>query len=128
MTATVEELTEVRDIGSEVASSIVRFFTQPENQRVIQQLLDAGFQLKVEKRATGKLEGLTFVLTGALATMSRSEAQKRITALGGRVVSSVSNKTDYVVIGEAPGSKAVQARELGVEVVDEDRFQAMIGS
>jgi len=126
MKATEEELTEIRDVGSEVASSIVRFFAQPANQRVIQKLLDAGFQLKVEQRAAGKLEGLTFVLTGTLATMSRSEAQKRIAAMGGRVSSSVSGKTDYVVIGETPGSKANKARELGVKVIDENAFQKLI--
>lgn len=128
MQATSEELTEIRDIGSEVASSIVRFFSQEENQAVLKKLLGVGFRLRVERRAGGKLDGLTFVLTGALQSMSRSEAQKRIGSLGGRVASNVSGNTDYVVIGEAPGSKAAKARELGVKVLDEDAFQDLVSN
>ena len=106
-------MTEVRDVGPEVAKSIAGFFGEPANRRVIDKLLVAGFRLKAEAPAEGALTGLSFVLTGSLATMSRSEAQKSIVALGGRVSGSVSGKTDYVVVGVDPGSKAAKARGVG---------------
>ena len=128
MAADEEALTEVRDIGPEVAKSIAGFFADEANRRVIEKLLAAGFRLKAEARAEGALTGLSFVLTGSLETMSRSEAQKSITALGGRVSGSVSGKTDYVVVGADPGSKASKAEELGVRILDEDGLREMLGS
>ena len=126
MGAEEEALTEVRDVGPEVAKSIAGFFAEPGNRRVIEKLLAAGFRLKAEAPAEGALTGLSFVLTGSLATMSRSEAQKSIVALGGRVSGSVSGKTDYVVVGVDPGSKAAKAEELGVRVLDEDGLRALL--
>ncbi len=126
MGAEEEALTEVRDVGPEVAKSIAGFFAEPGNRRVIDKLLAAGFRLKAEAPAEGALTGLSFVLTGSLATMSRSEAQKSIVALGGRVSGSVSGKTDYVVVGVDPGSKAAKAEELGVRVLDEDGLRALL--
>ncbi len=126
MGAEEEALTEVRDVGPEVAKSIAGFFAEPGNRRVIEKLLAAGFRLKAEAPAEGALTGLSFVLTGSLATMSRSEAQKSIVALGGRVSGSVSGKTDYVVVGVDPGSKAAKAEELGIRVLDEDGLRALL--
>ncbi len=126
MDADEETLTEVRDIGPEVAKSIAGFFADEANRRVIDKLLAAGFRLEAEPRTEGGLTGLSFVLTGSLETLSRGEAQKSITALGGRVVGSVSSKTDYVVVGADPGSKADKARELGIRILDEDGLRAML--
>ncbi len=126
MGADEETLTEVRDIGPEVAKSIAGFFADGGNRAVIEKLRKAGFRLKAEARAEGALSGKSFVLTGALATMSRGEAQKSITALGGRVSGSVSGKTDYVVVGADPGSKATKAEELGVRILDEDGLRALL--
>ena len=126
MTADEEALTEVRDIGLEVAKSIAGFFADEANRRVIEKLLAAGFRLKAEARTEGGLTGLSFVLTGSLDTLSRGEAQKSIAALGGRVVGSVSSKTDYVVVGVDPGSKADKARELGIRILDEDGLRALL--
>ncbi len=126
MAADPEALTEVRDIGPEVAKSIEGFFADEANRRVIGKLLAAGFRLEAAARSEGALAGLSFVLTGSLETLSRSEARKSITALGGRVTGSVSGKTDFVVVGADPGAKADKARELGVRILDEDGFRAML--
>lgn len=126
--ATEDELQQVRDVGPEVARSIVHFFRQTQNRRVIDKLLKAGVHFpKVPARRDGKFSGQTFVLTGTLASMTRPEAQKRIEAFGGKVSSSVSKQTSYVVVGAEPGSKLDKARQLGVRVVEEEEFLRMIG-
>jgi len=128
MEASVEALTEVRDVGPEVAAAIHQFFAEPHNRTLIRRLLDAGVAPVAVKAVRGPLSGKKFVLTGSLASMTRPEAQRRIEALGGRVVSSVSKETDYVVVGEDPGSKLARAEKLGVARVDEDEFRKLVGA
>jgi DNA ligase (NAD+) len=126
MQASVEELQDVRDIGPEVAASIRRFFEERQNRRVIQRLLEAGVRPTAVTGPKGPLAGKKFVLTGGLASMTRPEAQRRLEALGGRVTSSVSTETDYVVVGADAGSKLAKAKALGIRTLDEDEFLRLL--
>ena len=127
MNASEEQLQEVRDVGPQVARSIAHFFAQTQNRQVIEKLRKAGVHFPtVTARRTGKFSGQIFVLTGTLASMTRPEAQKRIEALGGKVSSSVSKLTTYVVAGAEAGSKLDKARKLGVQIVEEEAFLQMI--
>ncbi|MFW5958358.1 MAG: helix-hairpin-helix domain-containing protein, partial [Desulfosalsimonas sp.] len=116
------ELEAIEGLGPVVAESIAEFFGRRENLETIRTLQDLGVRIIAEKKAgQGQaLEGKTFVLTGALSSMSRNEAKERIEAAGGRVSGSVSSRTDYVVAGQSPGSKLERAGELGVRVLDEN--------
>ncbi len=116
-----EELFEVEEVGPKVAESILRFFREKQNLRVIDKLRKAGLQFaqKKARKAEGALSGKQFVLTGTLAHYSRDEATRMIEGAGGRVIGSVSKKTDYVVVGADPGSKLDKARSLGVKTLDE---------
>lgn len=121
MDASVEDLLQVPDVGPEVAGSVRTFFSEDRNREAIRRMIEAGVRIEGPTMTAGPklLEGKTFVLTGALASMTRDEAKARIEALGGKVSSSVSKKTDAVVVGADPGSKADRARELGVPMLDE---------
>jgi DNA ligase (NAD+) len=128
--ASESELGEVHGIGEEIARSIVAFFTDPTNQRVIERLRAVGVVTDAPAAPAGPkpLAGKTIVLTGSLPTLSREAARELIERHGGRVTSSVSKKTHYVVVGEAPGSKADDARRLGVTVLDEAGLLALVRS
>jgi DNA ligase (NAD+) len=126
--ASEEELTAVHEVGPKVAASIAEFFSEPANRKLVERLRKAGLNL-TEKRAapkSAKLAGKTFVFTGGLARRSREEAGEMVKQHGGTVTSSVSKKTDYVVVGTDPGSKYEKAKELGVTILDETDFEKLI--
>jgi DNA ligase (NAD+) len=125
--AAEEELLQVEGVGPQVAGSIRDFFQNPRNQGLIARLRAAGVQERSpEPAAPSPLAGKTFVFTGGLERLSREEAKALVTARGGKVSSSVSAKTDYVVVGAEPGSKAAKARELGVAILDEAAFEKLV--
>jgi DNA ligase (NAD+) len=121
-----EDLLQVEGVGEQVANSIVEYCQNPKNQELLGKLREAGVQEEKSKRAAGPLAGKTFVFTGGLANLSRDEAKAQVTARGGKVTSSVSAKTDYVVAGADPGSKKAKAEELGVEILDEAKFVELL--
>jgi DNA ligase (NAD+) len=128
-TASAEDLIQVEDVGPTVAESVVFFFAQPENIELLRRLREAGLDFKPEAKKGGPkpLAGRTFVLTGTLEKFERDEAKERIERQGGKVASSVSNRTDYLVVGESPGSKLSKARKLGVAILTEQEFRKLIG-
>ena len=127
MNASEEELEQVNEVGPRIAQSIAEFFQEPRNRDLVEQLRNAGLTLKGKRKERGtKLAGQTFVLTGTLAHYSRDEAKKMIEDAGGRVASSVSKKTDFVIAGADAGSKLDKARELGVKIVDEKGMKALL--
>ncbi len=124
-----EELLHIHEIGPETAHNIITFFANPRNCDLIQKLLDAGVKPReVIISKGGVFEGKTFVITGTLEKYSRRQAGEIIKSLGGRVNSSVSKKTDYVVVGENAGSKLDKANKLGVTVLSEDEFLGLVGN
>jgi DNA ligase (NAD+) len=126
--ASVEELQDVNEVGPRIAESIVEFFSNPANKKLVDRLGKAGLAFKGKKKERGtKLAGKTFVLTGTLAHYSRDEAKKMIEDAGGKVTGSVSKKTDYVVAGADAGSKLDKAKELGVAVIDEKEMEKLAG-
>jgi len=127
--ASVEELSEVHEVGPKVGESIAEFFSEPANRKVLEKLRRAGLNFTEARKApkSTKLAGKTFVFTGELSHRSRDEAGEIVTSHGGKVSSSVSKKTDYVVVGENPGSKYDKAKSLGVTVLDETQFEKLIG-
>ncbi len=130
MCATKEQLIAIDGIGETMADSIIDYFAQPDSRSLINHLASSGLNTQSRRKGAtgGNLSGRTFVLTGTLPTMGRSEATALIEAAGGKVSSSVSKKTDYVVAGEEAGSKLVKAQQLGVSVITEQQLIAMINN
>ncbi|MGA2607613.1 MAG: NAD-dependent DNA ligase LigA [Terriglobia bacterium] len=128
--ASEEELLQVEEVGPRVAESILEFFREPQNLKVIEKLRKAGLQFEQAKvyKPQGNLAGKQFVLTGTLPRYSRDEAKKMIEEAGGRVTGSVSKKTDYVVVGADPGSKLDKARALGVKTIEEGELLKLLGN
>lgn len=129
MQASEAELIEVPDVGPVVAESITHFFNEPHNASVIKKLQQAGIHWQDVEVDIGKpqpLAGKVFVVTGTLSDMSRDEAKLALQALGAKVTGSVSKKTDCVVVGENPGSKATRAEALGIEMLDEGAFKKLL--
>jgi DNA ligase (NAD+) len=126
-----EELEAIDDVGPVVAASVRAFFDGERNQTLLNRLEAAGLRTTAEPREArgmaAALAGKTFVLTGTLPTMTRAEAKATITSRGGKVTGSVSSKTDYLVAGEAAGSKLTKARDLGIEVLDEGALRGLLG-
>lgn len=122
-----EELTSIKEIGEATAGSVVDFFKQDENLKTLNRLLESGVQILYDgPKEPGALTGIIFVLTGTLAGMTRSEAKKIIERASGKVSSSVSRNTDYLVSGTSPGSKLKRAKDLGVEIIDETALRQLI--
>jgi len=127
--ASEEKLIEVPEVGPKVAASIAEFFSESANQKLVKKLEKAGMKMTVERKAqrSARLAGKTFVFTGGLANRSREQAGEIVASHGGKVGSSVSKKTDYVVVGADPGSKYDQAKKLGVTILDEAAFEDLVG-
>lgn len=129
MEATVDELLTIDDIGEISAKYIVDYFTHEKNRILISELKNMGVvtEFEQEEQRGDTLVGKTFVLTGKLPTMTRDEAGGIIESFGGKVSSSVSKKTDYVLAGDDAGSKLVKAQTLGIKILDEEQFKTMLG-
>ncbi|MFZ0547145.1 MAG: NAD-dependent DNA ligase LigA [Candidatus Promineifilaceae bacterium] len=124
-----EQLETIEGIGPQTAAAVVSWFEDEHNRQLLEKLRTAGLRFEVEKQETTtpqSLAGLTFVITGTLPTLSRNEAKALIEEYGGKVTGSVSNKTDYLLAGEAAGSKLDKARQLGVQILDEGQLREML--
>ena len=129
MNAKVEEIAELEDVGQIMAESIYKFFKEEQTIDLIQRLQNAGVNMKDEQNDDDvdlKFQGLTFVLTGTLENYKREEVGEIIERLGGKVSSSVSKKTSYVLAGDEAGSKLTKAQALGVNIITEKEFEEMI--
>lgn len=127
MAASLEQLTQVPDVGSITAQNIYDWFHQPQSQHLVERLRAAGVNFESKRTITdSRFAGKIFVLTGALSKFTREEATEKIELLGGKASGSVSKKTSYVVVGENAGSKERKARELGIPILTEDDFLEMI--
>lgn len=127
--AAQKELESVEGIGPRIADSVVRFFKDKHSTKLVERLAKAGVQMKAEKKkisGNAAVTGKSFVLTGGLASLSRDEAKEKIEALGGKSGSSVSSKTDYVIVGSDAGSKLQKAKELGIKTLTEEEFLKLI--
>jgi len=127
--ATYEELIEVEDMGDISARSVLDFFSNPVNTDILSRLEQAGVNFRMSDEPAdndAKLNGLTFVITGTLPSMGRSQMEELIRKHGGKVSGSVSKKTDYVIAGENPGSKLTKAEQLGIKIISEDELLKMV--
>jgi DNA ligase (NAD+) len=129
--ASEDDLQSVQGVGPQIAKSVVRFFADEHNQRLIRRLKKAGVQMQAVKKPVRRSQqffGKSFVLTGTLSSMTREEAKSKIESLGGKVVSSVSKNTNFVVVGAEAGTKKEKAQTLGILLIDEQKFLTMLQS
>ena len=128
MKASAEEIESVPEIGPRISESIITYFENEDNLLIIQKLKEAGlvFESMQSENVSDELKDKSFVLTGTLSSLTRDEAKDKIIAKGGKVVSSVSAKTDFVVVGESAGSKLDKAKKLGIKILEEDEFLKLI--
>ena len=130
MQASPEELNVIDGFGEIMAESVVQFFSLPQSRHFVEQLERAGVNMKRLGSRAGeqdrRFEGMTFVLTGTLPSMTREEASALIEKFGGKTASSVSKKTTVVLAGEGGGSKYRKAQELGIRIIDEETFKKMM--
>jgi DNA ligase (NAD+) len=128
MEASQETMEEVDSIGPKIAQSVFEFFNQDHNREIVSALRNHGLKLAMEQeeQASQRLEGKTFVLTGSLPSLTRKEATQLIEKHGGKTTSSVSSNTDYLLVGDSPGSKYDKARELKIPTVNQDTFLDLI--
>jgi DNA ligase (NAD+) len=126
--ADFNKLSSIREIGQEIAESVTHFFNSSGNKAMLEEFKKLGVKPKRSGvKRSDELEGKTFVLTGELNDYKRSAAKAKITSLGGRVTSSVSNNTDYLVVADEPGRKLNEAKKRNVEIIDEKRFRELVG-
>jgi len=126
--ATREDLLSIKGVGAEIADSILSYLEDPSNRGLVERLLSAGITLEeAAPREPSSIQGKTFVLTGSLDTLKRSEAKDLVTSRGGSVSGTVTGNTDYVVVGTAPGSKLQRARDLGITILEETAFLRLLG-
>jgi DNA ligase (NAD+) len=127
MLQTPESLVAVDGIGKTIAESVYSFFSDPGNREILARILENGVEILSVTPVAGKtLEGKSFVLTGTLPNLTRSQAKELIEAAGGKIASAVSRNTSYLVAGEAPGSKLDAARKMGVEIIDEPALMQLL--
>jgi DNA ligase (NAD+) len=131
MAASAEDISAIEGVGPVISDVVRQYFSQPENQKLIEELKELGVKLEQDDFEASKifaptLAGKTFVITGSMTKMERLEAEKAIKARGGKATSTVSKKTDYLIAGESPGSKLAKAQELGIKIIDEREFLALL--
>jgi DNA ligase (NAD+) len=126
--STYQELIDINTVGPEIAESVVKFFNDERNKNLINKFFDSGINLIYQDKShkTDKLYGLTFVLTGTLDSLSRDEAKKLIEQNGGKVTSSISKKTSFVVVGANPGSKLEKAEKLDLKILNENSLKELL--
>lgn len=126
--ATEEDLMKIEGIGPKVSKEIIEFFKIEDNLKLIENLKSLGLKMEGEKKAEGPLKGLTFVLTGTLSKMSRNEAKEILENLGAKVSNTVTKQTDYLIVGDDPGSKLEKAKKLNIKILDESEFKKLVSS
>ncbi|MEK7547903.1 MAG: NAD-dependent DNA ligase LigA, partial [Patescibacteria group bacterium] len=124
----LEEITNIDGVGEKIGETIFNWFNDKKNQEYLEKLYQVGIQLSIDSlKSSGKLNGKSFVITGTLSSFTREQIKELIKQNGGKVLSTVTKDTNYLIVGENPGSKLPKAKELGVEVVDEEKFKKIIG-
>lgn len=124
--AVEEDLMKIEGIGPKVSKEIVEFFKTDENLKMIENLKSAGLKTEGEKKASGPLMGQTFVITGSLSKMTRTEAKELIEKMGGKMANSLTKETDYLVVGDDPGSKLQKAKNLNIKIIKEEEFYTLL--